>query len=63
MINYCKKTILVDPYHLKAYNILGHIYRNLKEYEIAAKYYKKSISVNSIQTLSHANIGICYIKL
>jgi len=55
--------IEINPRYSYAYNNLGNIYKNQRNYEEAIKCYKKAVEFLSTYTLALANMGVCYLKI
>ena len=58
-LSYCSK-LLKEPNYTDAMDHLGIAYRNLKKYDEAVKWYKKSISIKPESTAAYINLALVY---
>ena len=58
-----QQALLRDPDSADLHNYLGFSYRNLKQMDLALKYYKRSIELNPRHRGAHEYIGEAYLML
>src|SRR6187455_2140943 len=58
-----QQAALRDPDSADLHNYLGYSYRNLKQMDLALKYYKRSIELNPRHRGAHEYIGEAYLML
>lgn len=58
-----QQAALRDPESADLHNYLGYSYRNLKQMDLALKYYKRSIELNPRHRGAHEYIGEAYLML
>ena len=58
-----QQAALRDPESADLHNYLGFSYRNLKQMDLALKYYKRSIELNPRHRGAHEYIGEAYLML
>ena len=56
-----KRAELRHPEHADLHNILGFSYRNLKQYELAFKHYRRAIEIDPRHRGAHEYIGEAYL--
>lgn len=62
-IYWLERCIEVNPKYDCPYYALGNIYRTNKKFELALKFYKKSLECKKIDPLCFVNIALSYISL
>lgn len=60
--NYFNRAIEINPDFAKAYNGLGSICDDKKEYKKAIEYYEKAITLDNNYTAAYNNLGAVYLK-
>ena len=58
-----QQAALRDPDSADLHNYLGYSYRNLKQMDLALKYYKRSIELNPRHRGAHEYIGEAYLMM
>ena len=58
-----RQALLRDPESADLHNYLGFSYRNLKQMDLALKFYKRSIEINPRHRGAHEYIGEAYLML
>ena len=56
-----KRTELRNPDHADVQNVLGFAYRNLKQYELALRHYRRAIEIDPRHRGAHEYIGETYL--
>jgi Flp pilus assembly protein TadD len=56
-----QRATLRHPEHADLHNILGYSYRNLKQYDLAFKHYKRAIELDPRHRGAHEYIGETYL--
>ena len=54
------KAIKIEPKFVQAIDNLGKVYRILEKYDLAEKYYKKSIEIFPNGSTAHQNLAVVY---
>ena len=57
-----KRTELRNPDHADVQNVLGFGYRNLKQYELALRHYRRAIEIDPRHRGAHEYIGETYLS-
>jgi Flp pilus assembly protein TadD len=60
-VRYFKRAELRHPDHADLQNILGYSYRNLKQYDLAFKHYKRAIEIDPRHRGAHEYLGETYL--
>ena len=56
-----KRTELRNPDHADVQNVLGFAYRNLKQYDLALRHYRRAIEIDPRHRGAHEYIGETYL--
>ena len=60
-VRYFKRAEMRNPDHADLQNILGYGYRNLKQYDLAFKHYKRAIEIDPRHRGAHEYLGETYL--